>query len=372
MYFLIKGLEPIQSLSYWRFTRLRSCFLSGAYPASVKTDFKIDQVFGRSQVIGNMFHLLMEKFHALRTQGPVTHKLLRNVFSNQMDETWGKIQETPSMRHLGDPRTWPELTPIYESICDLADRSGSSVSRSSTELKTEQILYSRDRLLVGQIDAFFVDDDGIDLIDYKSGEITTDNASIREAYVEQLLFYAYLIHENYGVYPKSLTLIGKDSDRVRVRPSQENSNALANEMRTMLARYNDQVAQALPLEKFTNPSSTNCLFCDAKPICGPFWIAASGLNLPQWAHIVVGIQTEAIQKRQGKWLSLDITIEKGSFNSSKTRITRIFSPRYPDLENIVGQRLLITYLRSAQSGMFEIMEMTERSQIVRLGGATID
>jgi hypothetical protein len=365
----IEKLLPIKTLSYWRFTRLKKCWLSGAYPASVQTSVNYHLANTRSQILGKIFHSQMETMHDLLSQGCPSGPEFRTAFNNVIDRVAAEVATDPSSRHLGDIRLWPELAEIYKSLSRMVERRRNAPHSGNVQVHSEEMLYSKDKQLSGQLDAFFTDENGIDLVDYKSGAIT-DGDQPKEDYVNQLYFYAYLLSENYGIYPRSLTLTGKNLESLKVDTSEERSEELAGEMRSLLAEYNSTISQPYSLDKLTNPSSSNCLFCDAKLVCRKFWEAADSMELPQWAHAVIGVQTSVMERSKRGGCTLDLDIEIGSIKEKKIKVTRIFETRFPEFQDNVGQRVMLLNLRLLCCEPFPIAEATERTTIFALPGTS--
>lgn len=74
---LIPRLRSISALSYWRYTRLKRCLLSGAFPHSVEQPVHSAPTINRSQILGQIFHAQMEKFHELVTADQLTKVSVR-------------------------------------------------------------------------------------------------------------------------------------------------------------------------------------------------------------------------------------------------------------------------------------------------------
>lgn len=238
--------------------------------------------------------------------------------------------------------------------------------RPDADIYTEKTLYSKDRLLFGQLDGYFVTADGIDLVDYKSGTILDEDLP-KDEYVNQLYFYAYLIQENYGIYPRKLLLTSRTLDSIEIAGSEQRSHELANSMRTVLAHYNDAVSNNANESVITNASSANCLFCDAKIVCPSFWRVAHQLELPNWAHCVIGHQSSPMTKTKSGNASIELNVERGSVPSGPLKITRIFPSRFPDLTDHPGQRLMLTNLRCNSASKADFAEVTDRTTVLILG-----
>ncbi|MEO7329753.1 MAG: PD-(D/E)XK nuclease family protein [Minicystis sp.] len=363
-------LKTLPSLSFSRYLRLKRCLLSGAALTQNGAWRGMRPPRVRAQVLGDIFHEVMAGINSLPSTS-LSQGDFRTQFNAVVSQTHAKIASSPSSRHLGDPSHWPELVDLYRRLADVVEMRRTLEWGVGISTHAERKLTSRDGLLWGQVDAYFMSPEGIDLVDYKSGAILEDDEPKRD-YGDQLYFYAYLIHDIYEYYPRSLSLVGRDGGTVQVPPSPARSLALANDVRATLARYNDLVSRARPLEELANPSSEACLFCDRKAICNKFWSAVPLLSIPQWNHVAIGMQATPLMRtpRGAGWL--DLAVEKSSLATQMLKVTRLFEQRFPaiDLEHRVGQRLLFTGLRQANAANPAIVEATERTAIVCLGATS--
>lgn len=362
----VRGLEPIKALSYWRFTKLRHCQLRGAFPGSVVGPELPAPAAGRPQALGTLYHKLMEGFHNLAKSGRLSGSDLRSDFNAIVEAQALKISQDPALRHLGDPRQWRELTPIYRALSDMLARRTAARGASGIEVHTEDRIFARDGLLFGDLDAYFLRPEGIDLVDYKSGRMD-DEGILKEDYVNQLYFYAYLIEQKHGIYPRSVTLVGKDQSAISIPAAPDKSYALADEMRSVLFSYNQKVAKERDVEKFAFPNSRNCAYCDAKPVCNAFWKALHSLETSSYCHVTQGIQAVPFRRSQIGCAMLELDQEAGTIAAGRLKISRLYELRYPYLKDKVGQRMLITNLRHIDSSKAPMAEVTDRSQIIILG-----
>ena len=234
---MITGIKPIKALSFWRFTRLNRCQVSGAFPSSTTASFFPKERQTKPQVLGNLFHSLMEEFHRIRHEGTLDQKAFILGFNRIVNDMSQELAANSMTQHLANITSWPELSEIYNSFSDFLLRATPSAGSMPMEAHSEKTLYSKDGLLFGQIDAYFIHQNRIELVDYKSGKVLEDDIP-KEDYVNQLYFYAYLIFENHGIYPEVLRLIGKNAEVIEIEPNIEKSVNLANQMRSVLASYN--------------------------------------------------------------------------------------------------------------------------------------
>jgi hypothetical protein len=232
-------------------------------------------------------------------------------------------------------------------------------------IHAEKRIVSKDGLLYGDLDAYFIRPNGMELLDYKTGPIQ-DEAEVKRDYADQLYFYAYLLLDAYGSYPRSLRLVSRDGSITEVAPEVDRSVDLANEMRSVLSRYNESVARAAgKTETLASPSSDACRFCVAKPTCSSFWKALSSLDLSAGHHVVRGTQTKSLLRSKLGGGSIEIRVHESSLTAELLTVTRVYDARYPeiDLETRVGQELVLTGLRQPNLSNASLAEATGQTVI---------
>jgi PD-(D/E)XK nuclease superfamily len=360
--------SAIKSLSYSRYRRLKRCLTSGALRSGNHAGSSAQPAMGRAQVIGDVFHTLMRGLNSRPPSTDFGQPEFRREFNSVIADAHARIQSSPLSRHLGDPARWVELTQIYRRLTDLVERRRSTRKLDGAIVHAERRLESRDQLLSGTLDAYFITAGGIALVDYKSGEVSDapDDGARRE-YSDQLYFYAYLIQEVHGQYPTSLSLVGADGTMVDIPPDETRSKDLAADMRAVLAYYNGLVALHVDLESVATPSSDNCLFCARKAMCEKFWGSVGSLDIPAWNHVAVGRQRGSFERSRVGGGSIELIVERSSLRTDVVRITRLFEARYPHMQfdNGDGQRLSIAGLRQARKGSSNLAEATDRTVIKR-------
>lgn len=358
----ITSIRSISRLSFWRFVRMEKCLLSGAFPEFVVPKIVERLPLSKPQALGEIFHNAMEELNKQFGSRTATLKQLDGLFAKVISEyQQGKINTNSRARHLGDISLWGEIAPIYRALVDLVSKER-EVSKSGTQVFAEKDLTSKDGILLGRLDAYFLLGESIRLIDYKSGAILEEGQPKRD-YVRQLYLYAHLIFETHGIYPSSMALIGRELDAVEIEPSKEGSATIANEMRSVLSSYNAAAEkQVSPLE-LAKPSVDACTYCDAKPFCPAFWQTVGSLSMEGRNHIIDGCQDgEMVQSLHGA-SSLKIKVNNGSISQKALSIARLFPKRFPEFENKAAQRLIITNLSYDESVAPGIASLTDRSQI---------
>lgn len=364
------ALHALPTLSFSRYLRLKKCFLSGAALAKTRGSGEGRSPRLRSQVVGDILHDVMSDINSTDVCA-LSQATFRARFNAVVNATHAKLLATSSSRHLGNPNNWPELVAIYRRLVDVVELRRSNEQCEGVVTYAERSLTSRDGLLWGRPDAYFVSQSDIDLVDYKTGSIFEEDGP-RQDYEDQLYFYAYLIDQAHGIYPRSLSLSGPDGNIVSLPPSVERSQAVASNMLSVLEQHNRLAAQGASLEELATPASASCLFCERKLVCERFWHSLPVLETPPWNHVAIGLQSTPLARtaRGGGWFEL--AVEKSSLSVRTLKVARVFDQRFPavDLEHRVGQRLLLTGLRRSEAANPVAAELTDRSTIVCLEAPT--
>lgn len=351
----------LSSLSFSRYARLRRCLLAGA-SFGAPTGIAGRRPRQRSQVLGDIFHKVMAVLNELGAA--VSPADFRVRFNGVVSAASAELRADPSSRHLGDPSHWPELAELYRRLAGVVERRRAAGAIEAVEAYAERPLTSKDGRLWGKPDAYFVSADGIDLVDYKSGSLSREEL-LREDYVEQLHLYAYLVQENHGQYPRSLSLIGRDGSLVSVSSTPAQSALVADRLRAMLDKYNVAVAANVSAEELATPTSEGCLFCSRKVTCRRFWVALPVLETPAWSHVVLGAQVAPLSRsaRGGGWFELQV--ERSSLPARLVKVVSVFDARFPDvdLSKRTGQRLVATGLRHVSGTDLAVVEATDRTTI---------
>jgi hypothetical protein len=352
--------REIRSLSFSRFRLMRECLRKGG--VLTQSVLRHERGKTRSQIVGRLFHSMMERVGSAPPVGISNRAQLREQFNDALNRITAEIEGSEVLRHLGNPRDWSEVSTAYVGLRDLLDDAVGGRWLNRESLKSEKRFYSGDGLLFGDIDAYVERDDGIELIDYKTG-LSDSSPDLDSRFVDQLHFYAYLIHENLGRFPARMLLVGKDGRAFDVPLVTSRALQLADEMREALGAYNDLVRRN---EGWIGGSPTveACQFCDRMSWCDNFFQKLPELRMPDGYHVVLGYQVGPMSTSENGATRLSIRVSCSSFQSAEIRIHRIYTDRFPQLSDRVGQRLLITNLRRTSEAENDAAEATQLTSIV--------
>lgn len=355
------SLESLTTISYWRYVKIKKCFGFGAFPYQLKPDIKDPGIKTKSLIVGLFYHDLLEKLNSCKAEDLKSATVFNDAFNNLLEKMKNELSSSVENRHLANLDKWGEIKQIYSSVFS-SFSSGELENVKSGTLKAEESLQSKDGKITGKIDAYFVDGTYISLIDYKSSNFDGEVSNL-EDYKRQLYLYAYLLQENFGVYPITLSLVDRNNNLIKIPPAPSLSIDIANEMRDLLGEYNSKISVDNSLYSNANPSVESCKFCKVKPFCKRFWEEKSiHSEIGEFNHIVIGKQVGEIKQSVKGGCVIRIEVAQSTIRSEEITVGRLFMARFPHLKDVPGQTLILTNLKNVSASTFSA-EFTDQSII---------
>lgn len=283
-----RELRPLQRIPPSRFLQLQQCALREVWQANGKTPLI---PISPSARLGSIAHHVLELAGRGRLSG--TQEL-----DGAWDDAISRVQE--EMRRNGEQHLLPlrkhafryevkkRLTfaaaeRIIDSRPDEPAPTGTSVAVAGSEIWLE----SKDGRVGGFIDRIIPHEDGVEILDYKTGAVTEERTgNVKSAYKVQLLLYAALYNEVYGEWPAKLTLssLGGILREVHVDPARALS--LMEEARIRLSEVNKLIATHPVADELANPSPAACEYCYYRPGCKQYWRSRG--DTPEWPVDIAG------------------------------------------------------------------------------------
>jgi len=227
--------------------------------------------------------------------GTAYHEVLENLWSKHpelteadlVDQLWTSAIELlnnrasihPLNRRFGVPEHWPgfNLTRAFVRIRAeraLAEKPRSAAAKlaiAESGTLREEKLWAMDGKLTGKPDVVV----GDEIRDYKSGRVfeKSDDGQevVKQLYVNQLLLYGHLVHENTGQCPTKGMLMPMQGQEVEVALDPTSCASAAAEAVGRLGTYNERVATASDATALASPSPSACRWCQYKTVCPAFW-----------------------------------------------------------------------------------------------------
>ena len=266
---------------------MRSCSLRAALS---RTPGSRKYVLGNPKGwLGSAYHQVLEKIAGARPTDITTDTTVERLWQEAVEAQHRRTLTPPLDRRFGSPPSWPGY---HLAKASAALRATTLVSPNAPRLSDDHARASgnlegraehRERefaafggKLVGRPDVVRTNE----IVDFKSGSIVETSEeqgteTIKAAYVRQLQIYGYLVHETTGRWLQRGVLLPAIGPAVEIELRQQDCEREASEAVRILDAYNAKMADNDPIASLAAPSPENCKWCPYKPLCPPFWEAAS-------------------------------------------------------------------------------------------------
>ena len=272
-------LQPLSRISPSRFVELEECALRGIFAASKTPALLPGSPDARlGSIIHRMFELASKE--AITSEDCFNEKWNEYLKQEENKMVSGLLEKNlvPLERHAKSFEVKKNLclqkikqlfpTRLLASPIEISLRTTSTpvVSRGS-ELWFE----TADKKIGGIIDNIRRVSDGVEIIDYKSGDLfekaPDGSQQIKKVYQIQLKIYAALYYLKIGKWPAALKLTGLSQQSVDVSFTPEECSLLIEQAKQKFEEINNLIARKGSWEDLANPSPKTCRFCGFRPAC---------------------------------------------------------------------------------------------------------
>ena len=276
--------EPRSRTSPTIFETMRECM----YRSGFERDpvYRKDRIPSPQIVIGHATHKLKE----VATRGDLSglseadrRAAAARLWEEEIAKGHGEMVGL-ALGNPPNPQGWANYQSSRISAIKELERSatGPVFPNDGISAEPEVLLTAHDGAISGRVDLVLETADGVEIIDYKTGELsepenqTSAEPCLKSAYKRQLLMYAYLYQQRFGQWPVRVTAQKTDgSQSFSFSPDQSEAAMLAHEALELLDRFNRD-AKAGSLQ--ATPSPEACRNCPFKAACPSFFNAAG----PDW------------------------------------------------------------------------------------------
>ena len=282
--FVYLPLSSVKIISPSRFSQFQLCSLKEIWSSNHQVSLLPSHPSAR---LGTISHAVLEA----TAKGAVTDKA---SFDVQWDDVTREVEGEMLQRQIEEHLVPLELSSFnYEVKKILSFKMAeqifdSSGQRASGKQCAEQWFESADGKIGGKIDLILHHDDGVEIIDYKTGNVldAQSGSEVKDEYKVQMKLYAGLYYEVKGDWPVKLSLIGIDRQKYYVSFSQEECAELLEEARRIIDETNELIEAGLKPEDFANPSPSACRYCSYRPACKKYWQSRN--HSDKWPVDVLG------------------------------------------------------------------------------------
>lgn len=314
---------PITRLSPSSFNSLeKGCTLRYILSYSIPYNLKIAS--NKNAILGTIAHKLFE----LRRKGYIQDRI---AFKNKWKELVSHEEEQlkrfyPSMRNfsLADFQLCIKSWEIAKNIVPIKNQL--SISTNASSYGVEKSVRLGD-VLYGKIDSVNPIDGGVEIVDFKTGNVYSDSGKIKDEYVYQLNLYALMYEYTYNISVKQLNIIDINGQIISVPRLDLNQTEILNKSKGLIAKINSLIEITNPIE-LCEPNES-CRFCNCRHLCPDFYIKYNG------TEILKGI-VESVPNRNVIKLSNEF--------SGETIIINGFDALDFNMKDYIGKRIIFLKL----------------------------
>lgn len=302
----------------------------------------------RPILVGLFFHTLMEK-DTSQLDGNEDYDFCIDQVRNL--ETM--VLDNPRLRWMGTPSTWKEINSAANAFLS---QEGTYSDRQKSRRITNK-LTSKSGVLVGRPDYLRISGNEADIREYKSAHIYAEGTTT-EKHVRQILYYAYLIFQNFEVERvkgRIIGLAGHESPREILRQEANNVGSQYEEIVQSIASRVDATSA---LGELASPGSPQCIECSIRSECPAF--------------LKIQFSDEAFNNFRVIRGNLDKVSLNGhnivlGIDDAEVVIRPNIGISIAEMESLLNHPIIVTYCRTST----DQAEATHRSQIIKAEGVEV-
>ena len=265
-------LRPLTKFSPTLFATLKQCPLrAGLRQAKVQQTTRSS----KAALLGTIIHRVLEKARSINRNSEDLRTKAEVIWDKAVEQMEEDLRTSPLDGCLLPIKKWKKYYLSRERTIRRCEEIASSQGISGTQvIASERKFESVRDGFTGKPDLLLRRENGLVIIDYKSGELRDDLESSEkkiESWQQQILFYASLVKEEFGEWPVDgeIRLLNKEVISVPIDPQKV--NALSAEAQTLKEDYNAKVELGVSHSQLAQYSVDNCRFCEFKGSCDTFW-----------------------------------------------------------------------------------------------------
>jgi RecB family exonuclease len=274
------NLRPLEYITPSSFEALSVCFLQAAFRADASyVTFQPPAIR-----LGRACHALLERVAkgSLFDLSPDTWPDgLESIWQEEILTQEHALLASAQERHFGQAETWPKYTLQKARVFLKAEKLlryqferrhyGTGYRRSASE-RPYHAYHGR---LRGRADVVYESSRGIELIDYKTGNIldetVTGDTTIKETFKQQLLLYAAMHHDCTGMWPVYGHVVPLTGKPITMEIDPVAAEHLAQSALQQMTLFNERISQIAQTNELASPSVASCRQCAYKVYCQAFW-----------------------------------------------------------------------------------------------------
>ncbi len=265
-------LQPITKLSPTMFATLKECQLrAGLRNAKAQQTTRSST----AALLGSIVHRVLEKARSINRDSGDLRTQAEAMWDKTVGEVEEQLQTSPLDEHLLPISKWKKYFLLRERTIRRCEEIASTQGISETQVIASERKFDSVRDgFTGKPDLILRRENGLVIIDYKSGELPDDSESREEKitlWQQQILFYAAIVEEEYGKWPVDGEIRLLNNEVIPIPIDLQKAKTLVEEAQALKEKYNAQIAAEASHSELAQYSVDNCRFCEFKGVCNTFW-----------------------------------------------------------------------------------------------------
>lgn len=291
-------LRPLNYITPSMVSALNTCFLQVAFRA----DPAIKVFQPPAARLGTACHALLERIAKgeLASQ-PVEDwsASLEIIWQEEIAKQEEALLASRWEAHFGLAVTWPRYSlqkaRVFlkaEKLLSYQKTHMAQATGGHHQFGVERYYQAFQERARGRVDVVYESEQGIELIDYKTGRIfdedETGNQTIKESYKNQLHFYAAMHHDVYGSWPVKAHLVPLTGQPISIEIDPAQAGKLVQAAMDQMVQFNKLVSEQGSLTQLASPALESCRYCNYKADCPAFWRYPFEVEASDWgiyAHL---------------------------------------------------------------------------------------
>ncbi len=265
-------LQPITNLSPTLLATLKQCSLrAGLQKAKAQQTTRSS----KAALLGTIAHRVLESAGTISRDSKDLRTQAEVIWNRVVREVERELQTAPLDKYLLPIKKWRKYFILQQRTLRRCEDIASNQGISETQvIASERKFDSVREEFTGKPDLILRRENGLVIIDYKSGELPDDSESREEkieSWKQQILFYASIVREEFGEWPidGEIRLLNKEVIYIAINPKE--AMDIKQEAQELRNNYNAKIASGVLHSELAQYSIDSCRFCEFKGACNTFW-----------------------------------------------------------------------------------------------------
>ena len=264
-------LRPITKVSPTLLVTLQQCQLeAGLRQANAQQTIRNS----KTALLGTIAHRVLEKARTVSKDSKDLRTQAKAIWDKTAAEMEMELQSSPLDRYLLPITRWRKYYRRRSQTIRRFEEIIASRGMSETQIVASERKFNIRDGFTGKPDLILRRENGLVIIDYKSGELSDDSESREEkieSWKQQILFYASIVKEEFGEWPVGgeIRLLNKEVIDIAIDPRE--AMDIKQEAQELRNNYNAKIASGVLPSELAQYSIDSCRFCEFKGACNTFW-----------------------------------------------------------------------------------------------------